>query len=167
MDFDALTQFELKGGNHARAEDGLCVMEAVAWFAGEWHSDHPACVCPVIAHFCRAFNDRLGQRRQELVPYIPRLMNTQAAKPVTLARLEILLADYVDLGGNPERAASLARRFQRARLAHYGGSFGLGLICEAISLKRSADHCYVLLDRLLGSGRPTAEAPATVCTETA
>ena len=116
MDFASLIRFELQGGNHERPEDGLCVMEATAWFAGERHSDHPACVCPVIAHFCRAFNDRLGDRRQDLVPYIPRLVNSQAGRRVTRARLDILLTDYVALGGNPARAESLARRFERARL---------------------------------------------------
>ena len=39
----------LAHGAHDSPADGLCAMEAAAWLAGEPHSDHPACVSPVIA----------------------------------------------------------------------------------------------------------------------
>ena len=41
---DALATLTLKNGSHPSPDDGLCVMEAAAWVAGEPHSDHPACV---------------------------------------------------------------------------------------------------------------------------
>ena len=44
-----MTDIDLDGivldkGAHDTREDGVCVMEAVAWYAGEDHSDAPACV---------------------------------------------------------------------------------------------------------------------------
>jgi len=46
FDLDAIT---LASGAHDRRTDGVCVMEAVAWWAGEDHSDRPECASPVIA----------------------------------------------------------------------------------------------------------------------
>ena len=46
FDLDAIT---LARGAHDRRTDGVCVMEAVAWRAGEDHSDRPECASPVIA----------------------------------------------------------------------------------------------------------------------
>ena len=43
-----LRTLELLAGSHTGPEDGMCVMEAVAYFAGEPFSDHPACVSPII-----------------------------------------------------------------------------------------------------------------------
>ena len=43
----------LKCGKHDNPEDGMCLMEAVAYVAGESLTDHPECCCPVIAEFGR------------------------------------------------------------------------------------------------------------------
>lgn len=48
LDLDTVT---LAHGKHGSPEGGLCLLEAVAYVAGEPHSDHPACVSPVIAAF--------------------------------------------------------------------------------------------------------------------
>ncbi|NUR19372.1 MAG: hypothetical protein HOQ12_07535, partial [Gemmatimonadaceae bacterium] len=42
-----LDTITLASGGHASPADGLCVMEAAAYFAREPHSDRPACVSPV------------------------------------------------------------------------------------------------------------------------
>lgn len=152
MTFDDLTRFELKRGNHERPEDGLCVLEAVAWFEGEPHSDHPRCVCPVLAHFCRAFNDRLGDRRQELIPYIPRLANTLGTQEAVQARLQVLAAAFERVGGSRDFAARLEARFARSPLPAHCESFGLSVVCDAVTLKLSACHCFDILDRLLSVG---------------
>ena len=74
LDLDTLTL--AKGGHETRA-GGVCLTEAVAWFAGEPHSAYPACVSPVLAAFGRTWNDRLDDaERQRLVPLIPRLVGT-------------------------------------------------------------------------------------------
>jgi hypothetical protein len=55
----------------------MCAMEAVAYYAGEPHTDHPKCVCPVLGAFLRALNDMLDDReRQRLLAYIPRVVGT-------------------------------------------------------------------------------------------
>lgn len=158
MEFEDLSSFELKRGNHERPEDGLCVLEAVAWFECGAHSDHPKCVCPVLAHFCRSFNDRLDQRRQELIPYIPRLANTAGAPdtPDTVqARLRLLADEFVALGGTADFARRLEARFARAPLPAHASSFGLAIVCDAVTIKRSASQSFELLDRLLAVGAPS------------
>ena len=67
----------LAKGAHKDRSDGLCLLEAVAWFAGEPHSDHPACVSPVLAAYGRSLNDALGDdSRRLLIPFISVLSRT-------------------------------------------------------------------------------------------
>ena len=91
----------LKGGAHGLREDGVCAMEAVAWVAGEPHSDHPQCACPVIGAFMRTWNDNLPDdetRTRILRPLLPLLLNTRSTKAVELQRsfiaLDWLARDY-------------------------------------------------------------------------
>ena len=70
--------FELQPGFHGAPEDGLCVLEAVAWMAGLPHSDQPACVCEVLATLLRSTNDHMPHfQRQRLIPFLPRLIDTR------------------------------------------------------------------------------------------
>lgn len=74
LDIDSLT---LDYGSHAGPEWGMCVMEAVAWVAGESWTDRPACVSPVIAGFLRSLNDGLGaEDRQDLRRWIVPVIGT-------------------------------------------------------------------------------------------
>lgn len=74
---DALATLTLKNGSHPDPDAGLCVMEAAAWVAGEPHSDHPACVSPVLATFMRRWNDDLDDEgRQKLKAFVPRAIGT-------------------------------------------------------------------------------------------
>jgi len=74
IDLDTIT---LTSGAHSSRADGVCIMEAAAWLAGEKHSDHPQCVSPVLAEFGRRLNDALADgQRQYLKPFLPRLLNT-------------------------------------------------------------------------------------------
>src|SRR5262245_54913746 len=70
----------LRGSHDGRMKDGkptVCAMEAVAWLAGEGHTDHPVCVSPVLGAYVRRLNDVLDERgRQRLKPYLPRLIGT-------------------------------------------------------------------------------------------
>ena len=73
-----LDQLVLARGAHHNRSNGLCVMEAVAWLAGERHTDNPDCVSPAIASFLRAWNDQLNDNtRQILKPLIPRVVGTR------------------------------------------------------------------------------------------
>ncbi len=59
----------------------LCIMEAVAYMAGEPWSDKPSCASPVIAAFMRSWNDALSEEdRDRLIPgavWVPRLVGSR------------------------------------------------------------------------------------------
>jgi len=77
-----LEPLQLEKGAHSPPDNGLvhaCVMEAVAYVAGEPFSDHPECASPVLGAFLRSWNDSLlDEDRQMLKPLIPRLVGTKA-----------------------------------------------------------------------------------------
>src|SRR6185312_5871622 len=78
-----LETLQLKNGVHSAASKEMCIMEAVAYVAGEPWSDHPACACPVIAAFLRSYNDSVSDEvRQTLKPFIPRLVGTKSSAAV-------------------------------------------------------------------------------------
>ena len=74
---EKLNDITLSYGAHASPDDGMCVMEAAAWIAGEEWTDSPLCVSPVLAAFCRRLNDALGDEgRQRLKPFAARAVGT-------------------------------------------------------------------------------------------
>ena len=75
LDLNTLT---LTHGQHATRDDGVCLAEAVAWWAGEPHSDHPACADTTLGAFARVWNDgmRSQQERNMLLPFVPALAVT-------------------------------------------------------------------------------------------
>ena len=84
LDFDSIVL--LKGG-HSSRDEGVCALELVAWMAGEPHSDHPACVSPVLGDFCRNWNDNLDDAtRQKMKPYLKRLIGTAGDEAADLRR---------------------------------------------------------------------------------
>ena len=79
----------LSKGAHKHEDEGACVMEAVAYVAGEPWTDRPACACPVISAFMRAWNDDLptdADRDRLLRPLIPRLAGSRATPEVETCR---------------------------------------------------------------------------------
>jgi hypothetical protein len=69
-----------------------CVMEAVAFIAGEPWSDHPQCTCPIITAFMIRWNDRLSSdelRNDLLRPLIPLLIGTRSTREVQTARAHL------------------------------------------------------------------------------
>ena len=80
-----LAEIVLASGSHEDFERGVCAMEAVAWLAGEKHSDSPKCACPVISAFMRSWNDRLPDddtRNKYLRPLLPLIVGTRATKAI-------------------------------------------------------------------------------------
>jgi hypothetical protein len=74
-----LATLTLGTGSHIDRDAGVCLLEAVAWWADESHTDAPACVSVVLTSFGTRLNDVLPQdRRQQLVPLIPRLVGTRS-----------------------------------------------------------------------------------------
>lgn len=89
--FDTLV---LKYSSHRSPEDGLCAMEAVAWMAGEPHSDKPKCACPVVGAFMRSWNDGIKDdvtRTRLLKPLLPILVGSRSTKEVELQRSYLAL----------------------------------------------------------------------------
>lgn len=89
-----LSNIILSDGAHSLRSQGMCVAEAVAWLAGEPHSDHPACLCPVIGEFLRIWNDELpsdAERTRLLGPLLPRLVGTRADAATELRRAYLAL----------------------------------------------------------------------------
>lgn len=86
--------FWLSPGAHHDPESGLCAMEAVAWLAGEPHSDHPSCVCRIIRNLTIALNDTMDEetRNEQLPRRLFKMIGT-ASDDAVLARLEIM-ADF-------------------------------------------------------------------------
>ena len=79
------TEIMLARGGHNDRGDGVCAMEAVAWLAGEPHSDRPRCVSPIIAAFVRRWNDDLPDdetRTRLLGPLLPGLIGTRATDDI-------------------------------------------------------------------------------------
>ncbi|HJV09547.1 MAG TPA: hypothetical protein VJ653_07690, partial [Acidimicrobiales bacterium] len=71
-----LDAIELAAGAHDSREDGVCVMELVAWAAGQPHSDMPPCVSPILRDFTMRWNDDLDDTaRQRLLPYAARTVD--------------------------------------------------------------------------------------------
>jgi hypothetical protein len=52
-----LEEHGLQAGPHNSRKHGICFMEAVAWLAGERHSDRPACASTAIGFYARRLND--------------------------------------------------------------------------------------------------------------
>jgi hypothetical protein len=104
----------LESGSHSSREAGVCVMEAVAWAAGEPHSNAPACASPVLTRFMIRLNDRLDDdRRQQLLPYVLRMIGTRGdgrdEERREMCRLWLAerLPDLFERAGLPERAVKL------------------------------------------------------------
>ena len=91
-----LPDITLKSGNSAENEARMCVMEAVAYVAGEPWSDHPKCACPVITAFMVSWNDGLpsdAERNRLLAPLIPRLVGTR--NKALEERRSLMAADWL------------------------------------------------------------------------
>lgn len=84
----------LEKGAHATRESGVCAMELVAWMAGEAHTDHPVCTCPVLATFVRRWNDGLPnntERDRLLRPFLLQLIGTRSTPEVEKRRSYLAL----------------------------------------------------------------------------
>ena len=101
--------------SHKTREQGVSLLEAVAWFAGEPHSDAPKCVSPVLARFWVKLNDSWHNEEWQLNPLIPLLAGTASTPDVEIRRA-LFLADRavrllaplaLESIGQPERAEEL------------------------------------------------------------
>ncbi len=93
-DFTKLDGIELAKGAHDNPEQGMCLLEAAAYVAGEAHSDRPGCVCPVVGTFGRPANDRMEHEdRQRLKALLPLMLGTAGSVALQVRRA-LRLADW-------------------------------------------------------------------------
>ncbi len=112
IDLDTIT---LTKGSHEDRDAGVCLLEAVAWWAEEPHSDKPACVSPILGGYGRSLNDVLPYtKRQALKPLIPLLPGTSRDgldETRGYLALDWLIRTYtpawLDLAGLAEEAQTL------------------------------------------------------------
>lgn len=130
---------KLARGRHSSPEEGVCVMELASMLAGEAFSDHPRSVCPVIAAFLRAYNDRVDDRwRQDLYAYAAKAVGPRSSVAVERQRARMCrewARPTTALGDVPEQpvAPSLEpvqqtgwlRSYRRQHAAHHAAlTFG-------------------------------------------
>ena len=122
-----LTRVRFGVGVHDAPSDGptgdrdMCIMEAVAFIAGEGWTDYPRCACPVISAFLRYWNDSLSNaERDRLLPaavWVPRLVGSRSVRSVRIRRAYIAfdwtvrtyLPLYLDLISDLREQAALLR----------------------------------------------------------
>jgi hypothetical protein len=144
----------LSKGKHASPHDGVCVMELASMLADEPFNDHPQSVCPVIASFLRAYNDRIDDaRRQDLYAYAAKVIDSRASQDVQHARAERLRAWALELHWG-RRLPRLIPRQLRALVSRPSTDLvGSHAVC-AISEHSDGTHAEVLdlIDELLAIG---------------
>jgi hypothetical protein len=159
------TRLRLEPGAHASPYDGVCVVELASVLAGEPFSDHPRCVCEVIAGFLRSWNDRAGHfDRQRLVPYASRVVGSRATPAITRMRRDICLS-WAGARLHRGRIRRFASRVaMRVRIAIVLGirpalhlNQGAGEYAARIAFAReSPDVGFALLEELLAVGAAPA-----------
>jgi hypothetical protein len=92
-------------------------MEAVAWVAGEPHSDRPRCASPVLGAIMRGLNDRFtDDERQLLAPLIPRLVGTRASADIERKRAYVMvdaaIREFAPMGLDAVKWTDLADRMR-------------------------------------------------------
>ncbi len=112
FDFSSIQEVKLGHGAHKSAAEGMCFMEMVAWFAGEAHSDKPACACTVLGRYGMALNDRMpNDLRDELLkPLVPMIAGTSGSLDDRIARARFLAMWSI----NKVLSALMRRRGQEA-----------------------------------------------------
>jgi hypothetical protein len=156
-----IESLHLAPGSHSSPRDGVCVVELASLLAGEKFSDHPRCVCDVIAAFLRSLNDRVAHAdRQRLRPYAGCAVGSRAARQITRRRRDACLAGAgVRIEGGPIRRL-LGRLAMRARIFFVVGfrpamrlNWGAGEYAARVMFARhGAEEAFALLDRLLAVG---------------
>ena len=113
-----LSTIVLTAGYHETREEGMSVVEAAAYLAGERHSEQPHCVCPILVEVLGSWNDALPDddiRTRLLMPLLPTIITSRATQEIQLRRswmaidwlLRAYAAAWLDLAGLAAHAAAL------------------------------------------------------------
>lgn len=152
----------LSKGKHASPGEGACVMELASMLAGEPFSDRPTSVCPVVAGFLRAYNDRIDdERRQDLYGYAAEVVGSRAGADVERERERRCLVWAEEMRRQRPRPLRWVTRTTPASVDRRLGLDAAGTYA-ARSIRRHGDRTHAsalaLVDELLAMGR-TAERP--------
>lgn len=151
----------LSKGKHASPEEGACVMELASMLAGEPFSDRPASVCPVIAGFLRAYNDRIDdERRQDLYAYASQVVGSRAGADVERARERRCLLWAEQMRRQRPRPLRWVTRSAPGSVDRRLGLDAAGTYA-ARSIRRHGDRTHAaalaLVDELIAMGRRVDE----------
>lgn len=97
IDLAQLDRFgRLQSGWHDTIQDGMSIMEAVSYVAGEPWSSNPACASPVLGEFLRIWGNFLPDDERDMLlrPLIPRLVGTRSTPDVE-DRRALMAADWL------------------------------------------------------------------------
>ena len=143
----------LTKGSHRTREEGMCAMEAVAWLAGEPHTDAPACVCPTIRRIMVIINDRIiddADRTTLLTPYLTRVIGT-AGNVDTTRRRAFICADYAVRRFAPNALRQAGREDEAATLESLRPVADQKTAYAAAAAAYAAAYDTTLLIELLGA----------------
>ena len=89
LPLDTFKNVRLLEGHPKSRTEGVSAMEAVAWIAGEPHTDRPQTACPFLTTVVNEINDTLNDddRQAILKPLVPRLVNTRHPRLEATRRL--------------------------------------------------------------------------------
>lgn len=177
IDPTKLSTITLSRVAHNTPDDGMCLMEAVAYVRDLGHNDRPPCVSPVLSAFGRNLNDILpGRPRQQLVQLIPLLPGTagdghdEARSYMALDWLiRVYLPTWLELAGITKEAKTLrelgqivdlvsAQRVRPAVLAGRkkadaaGDAAGAALVPTVETLQQSAIDLFTAMVNPQASG---------------
>ena len=77
MNWNDIEVPKLAYGQHDKFGKELCFMEMTAFLAGEPHSDHPKCACPILTAYGIQLNDSGQEFRDLLTPLVPEMIDTR------------------------------------------------------------------------------------------
>ena len=152
-----IQELSLKYGSH-QPDSQFCVMEAVAYVAGEPWSDHPRCACPIISAFLRNWNDRLpsdADRDRLLKPLVPRLVGT--FNPSAEVKRVIMVGDWTVRTVVPELLRVFENEKAADELANLPEITTAKQLAEGLALDLDLDLALAREKRLEGSQSALAE----------
>jgi hypothetical protein len=160
--------YTLTYGPHETREDGLCLMEAVAYLAGEPHTDAPACACPVLTKYAVRLNDAMGigpdgdaLRARYLHDLAPMLVGSRSTPDVEEARAYVL-ADHAVRVFAPLALESAGLHGQAKRLRTLGAVIDRRSAYAAAQASAAASRAAAEASRAAQASRTAAGVAAGI-----
>jgi hypothetical protein len=154
-DVSSIWRFNLVPGLSEDPRQGACMMSALSWLHEGTLDDHPRCVCPVLAEFCRHANDTLDETdRQRLKLFIPRLAGSR--DPRARAKRARIIVDTV------ARAFPESGSYPRQLQGHLSDWHGADRLIKGRHYEHSMTAAGILLAMLYGARSSRALVADTI-----